>query len=304
METNSKIMAFPALPIDLEREIFEISALSRPMRIPNLMLVAWRVKTWVEPLLYRTIVVWRSARFAPSPQPIQGHPAFYRKTLIPIIKSKRASFFRDSTRHLLVHQIPEDDTEGQFILSACSGVEDLWIFEIHPHLLPLISELPLKRLYCGLYDLLKSNQITFTHRLFSRITHLEVIDSQQELDLDLWLGLSLIPNLTHLAFNGLEFISLWPVLLDKCRSLRLLVSLWHGENGANRVAAHKDGEKLRRDTRFVLMWCEEFEKDWQMGAHASADYWARAEAFAGKRRSGEIDALECEIKEDPSLNIA
>jgi hypothetical protein len=48
-------------------------------------------------------------------------------------------------------------------------------------------------------------------------------------------------------------------------------------------------DKLRRDIRFVLMWCEEFEKDWQMGAHAGADYWACAEAFVTRRRSGEID---------------
>ncbi|KAJ7669851.1 hypothetical protein DFH06DRAFT_1320898 [Mycena polygramma] len=52
------------------------------------------------------------------------------------------------------------------------------------------------------------------------------------------------------------------------------------------------------------MQCEEYEKDWQMGAHTGADYWARAEAFVALRRSGEIDPLDCEIKEDASLNIA
>ncbi|KAJ7362449.1 hypothetical protein DFH08DRAFT_323230 [Mycena albidolilacea] len=136
----------PNLPNDLEREIFKISAVSRPLCIPTLMLVAWRVKVWVEPTLYRTIVIWQSARFAPTPTPIEGHPTFYRKTLIPIIKSKPLPFFRDSVRHLLIHQIPEEDTQGQFILSACSGLEDLCVFELHP-LSSHSQHFPLKRLY-------------------------------------------------------------------------------------------------------------------------------------------------------------
>jgi hypothetical protein len=36
----------PVLPIELERQIFEICASSRPVLIPKLMLVAWRVKQW------------------------------------------------------------------------------------------------------------------------------------------------------------------------------------------------------------------------------------------------------------------
>jgi hypothetical protein len=34
------------LPLELERHIFEICALSRPVGIPKLMLVGWRVKEW------------------------------------------------------------------------------------------------------------------------------------------------------------------------------------------------------------------------------------------------------------------
>ncbi|KAJ7131272.1 hypothetical protein C8R44DRAFT_871785 [Mycena epipterygia] len=40
------------LRLELERKIFELAALSRPKAIPTLMRVAWRVKLWVEPLLY------------------------------------------------------------------------------------------------------------------------------------------------------------------------------------------------------------------------------------------------------------
>jgi hypothetical protein len=37
----------PVLPTDLERVIFEITALSHPRSIPNLLLVAWRVHKWL-----------------------------------------------------------------------------------------------------------------------------------------------------------------------------------------------------------------------------------------------------------------
>ncbi|KAJ7830725.1 hypothetical protein B0H14DRAFT_2593136 [Mycena olivaceomarginata] len=40
----------------LERTIFKVAALARPTTIPILMLVAGRVKYWVEPLLYRIII--------------------------------------------------------------------------------------------------------------------------------------------------------------------------------------------------------------------------------------------------------
>ncbi|KAJ7224649.1 hypothetical protein GGX14DRAFT_557508 [Mycena pura] len=47
---------YPTLPAELERQVFELTALSRPVCIPRLMRVALRVKQWVEPLLYRTLI--------------------------------------------------------------------------------------------------------------------------------------------------------------------------------------------------------------------------------------------------------
>jgi hypothetical protein len=39
-------MGDPKLPPEIERVIFESVAFSHPVRIPNLMQVAWRVKDW------------------------------------------------------------------------------------------------------------------------------------------------------------------------------------------------------------------------------------------------------------------
>ncbi|KAJ7766721.1 hypothetical protein B0H16DRAFT_1882751 [Mycena metata] len=47
--------AEPALPLDLEREIFETAALLYPGTLPTLLRVSRRVLVWIEPLLYRAL---------------------------------------------------------------------------------------------------------------------------------------------------------------------------------------------------------------------------------------------------------
>ncbi|KAJ7613211.1 hypothetical protein FB45DRAFT_1113040 [Roridomyces roridus] len=47
----------PSFPPELEREVFVTAAYIEPLCIPKLMLVAWRVKLWVEPLFCRTVAV-------------------------------------------------------------------------------------------------------------------------------------------------------------------------------------------------------------------------------------------------------
>ncbi|KAJ6534252.1 hypothetical protein B0H19DRAFT_1185616 [Mycena capillaripes] len=68
----------PRLPPELECRIFEAVALAHPTKIPQLMLVAWRVKEWVEPLLYHVIFLtdvsrvtyWQSQGFPIVPPDI------------------------------------------------------------------------------------------------------------------------------------------------------------------------------------------------------------------------------------------
>ncbi|KAJ6550966.1 hypothetical protein DFH09DRAFT_1168002 [Mycena vulgaris] len=290
-------MSVPTLPPELERAIFEICALSRPLSIPTLMLVAWRVKLWVEPFLYRIFL-------SSGVELIQGLPRFDDETLIPLLPSKPTSFFKDSVRHLLMCGT-EEHLENS-ILSACSKVENLWIVsdaDRTGNLYHLIRNLPLKRLHCSIADLFSSTQPDFTLPLFSKITHLELIDYPAVVDLKMWSGIAFIPNLTHLSFNSRNFIPLSLGLLDTCKALRVLVFLTPTLRSGETVANHQDGEKLVRDTRFVVMRCREYAKDWQTGAHIGLDHWTRAEDFIAKRRSGEIDVLHNVIEEDASETI-
>ncbi|KAJ7203639.1 hypothetical protein GGX14DRAFT_300578, partial [Mycena pura] len=203
----------PILPAELEKEIFEMTAYTRPSSIPRLMLVAHRVKIWVEPLLFRVIVL---DRFSKTPTyPMADDDDFSG------IQSLPTSVLRDSVRHLFLHNMP--NTVSQFILSASSAVEDLWIqtFEVNSFLLPFIGVLPLKRLYCNLKALFADKvQIDFGHSLFSRLTHLELLDLRAT---DLYFDLALIPHLTHLAFNYPVFLDMSLTLLKTCKSLRVLV---------------------------------------------------------------------------------
>ncbi|KAJ7438560.1 hypothetical protein B0H11DRAFT_1633415, partial [Mycena galericulata] len=190
----------PILPVELEKEIFEIAAYSRPLCIPKLMLVAWRVKIWVEPLLYCIVVLLGDLELlcldAMGGYPYEDDVDFSR------IRSTPASVFKNSVRHVCLHQVSYQ--VAAFILSASSSLEDLWIIldAANASLLPIIGPLPLKRLYCRLEDLFTPNtQIDFTHPLFSHLTHLELFAGSNVVLPELWSGLSLLPYLTHLSFN-------------------------------------------------------------------------------------------------------
>ncbi|KAJ6461536.1 hypothetical protein DFH09DRAFT_1229094, partial [Mycena vulgaris] len=108
---------FPAFPFDVERIILEMTALSRPVSIPALMLVAWRVKDWVEPWLYRTLVIGTDT--------IDGIPRCDMETFRRIARTKPPFFLRDSVRNLMVYSVPAED--AQHITSLCSAVENVYI---------------------------------------------------------------------------------------------------------------------------------------------------------------------------------
>ncbi|KAJ6571193.1 hypothetical protein B0H19DRAFT_1372372 [Mycena capillaripes] len=62
LELKSTSFDEPRLLPELEREIFEIAAVSRPMSISTLMLIAGRISDWVEPPLYRVVIITESPR--------------------------------------------------------------------------------------------------------------------------------------------------------------------------------------------------------------------------------------------------
>ncbi|KAF7369364.1 hypothetical protein MVEN_00265000 [Mycena venus] len=279
----------PLLPAELERQIFEICASSRPVDIPKLMLVAWRVKEWLEPLLYRTMAVEHD----PNLSLMKELPCVTGQLMLSVIQAKPAHFLRDTVRHLYLRDVLGESFVA--ILSACTGVENLWMGDIVADWTPVLASLPLKHFYGHLHSLLRV--FPPTHHVFSQITHIELLgyaSLQLPDNVEIWSALGLFPQLTHLSFNDGDFIPVCSRFFETCKSLVVLISL----NAPIRMIYTLHAEALAQDPRFVTMNCVEFLKDWQMGAHTGRDYWSRAERFISQRRSGEVAALRYEVPDD------
>ncbi|KAJ7321876.1 hypothetical protein DFH08DRAFT_888826 [Mycena albidolilacea] len=174
------------LPVKLECKIFEIATQLNSTFIPTLLLVAHRVKTWLEPMLY-SIVVFSD--------PIDGHVCFDPVRFGSAIQSQTISehvknLFKPYKNFLLL--------DLNCILASCSAVQNLK-------------------------------------------------------------GLTLIPNLIHLAF-------LIESVLAACPALQILVSLHWGFKGISYEGISL--EPLSQDTD---------------------NFWIHAEKFIAQRVSGQVD---------------
>ncbi|KAJ7924104.1 hypothetical protein B0H13DRAFT_2315716 [Mycena leptocephala] len=281
-------------PPELERKIIELAAHDHPICMPTLMLVAWRVKEWVEPLLYRTLFFGSSYR-------LEGHLAPRADIFASLIQSrtKPPLFFHQAVRNILISNY-DSLPAADLILSTCSGVENLSIAGIRQRTaLPALTGLALKRLYCNLDGLFGSQEkIDFTHGLFAHLTHLDLFYLGTILPNTLS-GLALIPHLSHLSFQDDDYRS-HPsaplTLLQTCSALRVLVSLILRKGEHERV----DDANILAYPRFVRMVRLSYAADWQIGVHTGDDYWRRAEVFIARRISGEVDPLQNIIPRDTS----
>ncbi|KAJ7670014.1 hypothetical protein DFH06DRAFT_1293932 [Mycena polygramma] len=272
----------PVLPAELERLIFEVAALS------STLMATFHPETWVEPLLYRILVVHDARPDFRDNSNKFAHPlAIKASVLLSLIHSKPPTFFKDYVRHLFLGGtlLPTGEAD---ILSACSNVEDLWWIAASAGTVPQIH-MPLKRLHCTFNTMFSSPEVPFT-QLFASMTHLEIFDlpGSQEVHQTL----THLPQLTHLAFNYPDCLPLFLSLLRKCTSLQVLVLLLGTGLVMVRVKEYCTLE-LAQDVRFVTMihdYATALE-DWIMAAHTGVDYWSRAEEFIAKRKSGEVNPL-------------
>lgn len=288
----------PKLPPELERTIFEIAARSRPVTIPKLMLVAQRVHTWVEPLLYRVICV----SYTP---PIDGFPRFTMDILANALKQKPASFFKDAVHHVFVGFTGEFFHPAFFaqirsFLGACTGITTLYIADIYMApmlLLRYLSPMPLCHLTVkatALFD----GRLYFTDHAFRHVTHLylpgslsmggrglSTWDSLDGSDPKEWKkGLTSIPHLTHFAFNSPNSRDLVYSALHACPRLECCILLCPlGVDGTPWLPGSGD-------VRFVAASAPDPQADWQYGVVGSEDMWTRAEAVIAGRRAEQMRA--------------
>ncbi|KAJ6595068.1 hypothetical protein DFH09DRAFT_1357821 [Mycena vulgaris] len=250
-------------PLDLERHIFEITAISRPVCIPTLLRVALRVKEWTEPQLYCTLLVESTT--------ISELPSCSIEALDMISRTKSALF----VRNLLVGK-----PVGTCTLSAFTGVENLWTADDLPDV--PINMSPLKYLHCHWSQ-------GITRPPFFGITHLELftVDLQEAQKV-----LANFPQLTHFALNGTPALRICAEIL-RMSSLRALVILktWAGE-------LYPELGTLADEARLVILHLPDYRVDWWSGVLTGRDYWVRADTFIARRISGEIDRREFTVPDE------
>ncbi|KAJ7445997.1 hypothetical protein B0H11DRAFT_2086239 [Mycena galericulata] len=258
---------------ELEREIMEIAAEDHPETIPALLLVSKHVHDWIERIQYLTFCD-RTARPLPSIRLLRN--AIHSK-------SKPSSFFHDRVRNLFMSNPAGLDE----ILSACSAVRSLVLFSSGgPQTLPALDVMPLRRLGFHLTAVFRGMD-SVDPGLFTLITHLDIFEPLEKILKDypnfLRSTLALLPALTHLGLYKLNSPPLATELLTICTKLEVLLGIHNYVPDLNELLPVDD-------PRFVSIYVSDTEycRDWIAGTRRGLDFWARAEDFIAKKRSGEI----------------
>ncbi|KAJ7446329.1 hypothetical protein FB451DRAFT_1291881 [Mycena latifolia] len=260
----------PTFPLELEREIFEITALMHPSTIPLVLRVARRVLIWIEPLLYRVVHI----------SALPPHPPMARAFLLAT-KTKPPTFFH-AVRRMLLEDGVWDLEETRVILKLCTRIVDLAAMRetVDPTLLPILTKMPLRRLSVALYELFGGiGSIDFTHPMFTSITHLDAFDDPRHI----YARIPSLPSLTHLSLDTRVSSDVLKTLLENCPRLEILIVAF----GA---VAHDDVLEYARttpisDVRFVVgLWPDYDAPD------GLPNFWALADDFVARKRRGEIDA--------------
>ncbi|KAJ7151815.1 hypothetical protein C8R43DRAFT_483283 [Mycena crocata] len=279
-------------PPELEREIFEVAALMYPKMIPNLLRVAHRVLLWIEPLLYRTILI-------PIFEAYDGASS----QMLRLGKTKPPDFFHHAVKdvNLYAFQImrnnksfwSNDDLES--VLRQCSGAERLlMVAEARaPPMLPMLEEMRPKQVTLILR--LNNLHLDFSRPLFRNVTHLAIGELERNSSLGEpipaqwhhWQAIFRLPALTHLALGHATPASSVQAMLSAMPRLRVLLIITDSEF----AAADFSTNLLPPDDRVVILdFASLHHLDVLAGTRAIDDIWSWANDFVSRKRGGQIDA--------------
>ncbi|KAJ7241629.1 hypothetical protein C8J57DRAFT_1526790 [Mycena rebaudengoi] len=143
----------PSLPLEIEREIFEIAATHHPEKMPALLLI--------EPLLYRTLVVSRTL--------VLGRIAARRLDPADLLHQQPAKW--KHIQHLLAWDSHSDLLP---VLPLCGHAERLGLYGADPSMLTALEAIPLAFQHLLFINSSTLNAIDPSRPLFRTLTHLDM----------------------------------------------------------------------------------------------------------------------------------
>ncbi|KAF7341679.1 hypothetical protein MSAN_02066200 [Mycena sanguinolenta] len=273
----------PRLPPELERVIFETAASEWPPMIPTTMLVAWRVKHWIEPLLYRLVHV--SSALTQR----RIFPVVPVDVLLKAIENQQSSLL-EAVEYLFLQDIPASHSSMILgtIFSACPRITHLFsMVPLRSNLYTLSSIDCLRHLAFDALAPLSAEHFDFTHPLFRNVTHLQLLQRGYG-GTSRYSSLSAIPNLTHIAFNSATLAVRLRTLLETLPRLQCIVVLSAIQTWDRARDLHRLEPQAASDERFVHIEQNDFHADWYNSAMGGSNFWDLAEEFLAVRRAGKV----------------
>ncbi|KAJ7073566.1 hypothetical protein C8F01DRAFT_1241857 [Mycena amicta] len=308
----------PYLPRELERRIFRTAALASPSSARNSMLVACRVKEWVEPMLYRSLFIGSSIHNIYFPSPTIRKLTSY--TFDKLLTRKSESFLASSVHNLLLANLYPEHVRK--ILSTCRHTKQLFFFPsavVDSDSSTLGGELQLRRLkgrvrtFFDLKPPPPAAATTIIPRALARLTHLEIWDpdfTPAESTL-MWAQILALPVLTHVACSSVYWRTFQADLVDTVLAAlhpsgsgplcAFIVIQYAGEPLVS--AGNLITPQLKSNPGFVVfpkglggrLGHADWNADWSDGVLEEDDFWTRADDLIHKRRSGEVGREQYEL---------
>ncbi|KAF7303989.1 hypothetical protein MIND_00629900 [Mycena indigotica] len=287
------IIGNPRLPLELEREIFELAALANRRDIPALLRVAHHVCDWIEPLLYTSIEINK-------PSAVVLHNLQHTRPP-PCIAA---------VRQIIVYE-PDAILDLASFLSCCVRVTHVAITPVgsgYGQGLPLLlQKLPrLQRLVLSFTHAFPDESEAYPH--LPHVTHLELLDElapTQTTRLAAFVGG--FPALTHLALNHHSPAAedaLLTALLNRrtCPQLRVLCCISPGETEVRALAMLLElkypsppSTSPLRDRRLVLVDYGWWFEGAMLPAAGRKTYWDKADVFVERKARGDVEPLALSV---------
>ncbi|KAF7318609.1 hypothetical protein HMN09_00371900 [Mycena chlorophos] len=287
------------LPPELEQRILLLAAeIDRP-DAARLLLVAWRVKAWVEPLVYSALLIYRR-RLVDNPYISRGIPSLTPEDLYEL--TPRKPFLGDAVRNLLLLRV--SSAEAHHIIGLFPHIRELCYQSSSEayNALNLLHAGSLRHLSGNVDHLLSPYQHAGLdgRAALANVTHLGI--HYTHAIHALLLPALRLPQLTHLAvfpmtaenlfFENAHLSDLLVKYLIPTGALRVFIIVQSHHTRRDDVYGGETAldPRLAANPAFVVFpqGIGDARTDWSLRATGGRDFWQRAEEFIESRRRGEV----------------